>query len=77
MEKWVQRLKNLFVALDVKDITRLNALLLHYGGVGLSGIYFTLQAEEDQTYEQVKAKLNAYFELKVNITFETYNVHMK
>ena len=74
-KKWVQRLENLFVALGVKDIARQKALLLHYGGLGLSDIYFTLKAEEDKTYEQVKAKLNAYFEPKVNITFETYDLY--
>ena len=72
-KKWVLRLENLFVALDIKDKARQKALLLHYGGANLSDIYYTLASEEDKEYLQVKAKLDAHFEPKVNVTFETYN----
>ena len=72
-KKWIQRLENLFVALDIKDKIRQKALLLHYGGTNLADIYYTIATEEDKEYRHVKAKLNAYFEPKINITFETYN----
>ena len=72
-KKWVQRLENLFVALDVKDKVRQKALLLYYGGAKLADIYYTLASEDDKEYQQVKGKLDAHFEPKVNLTFETYN----
>ncbi len=74
-KKWVQRLENLFVALDIKDKVRQKALLLYYGGAKLADIYYTLASEDDKEYQQVKGKLDAHFEPKVNLTFETYNFH--
>ena len=72
-EKWILRLENLFVALDIKDKVRQKAILLHYGGANLADIYYTLASEDDKEYQQVKEKLQAHFEPKVNVTFETYN----
>ena len=46
---------------------------MHYGGANLSDIYYTLASEDDKEYQQVKEKLEAHFEPKVNVTFETYN----
>jgi hypothetical protein len=37
----------------------------------ISDIYYTLASEDDKDYQQVK--LDAHFEPKVNLTFETYN----
>ena len=51
---------------------RQKALLLHYGGSDLSDIHYTLQSEDDIEFKHGKIKLDAYFEPKVNITFETY-----
>ena len=48
-------------------------MLLYYGGAKLADIYYTLAFEDDQKYEHVKEKLDAHFEPKVNLTFETYN----
>ena len=73
MKKWILRLENLFVALDIKDKARQKALLLHYGGADLSDICYTLASEDDKEYQQVKEKPDAHFEPKVNVTFETYN----
>ena len=72
-KKLILRLENLFVALDIKDQARQKSLLLHYGGANLSDIYYTLASEDDKEYQQVKEKLEAHFEPKVNVTFETYN----
>ena len=58
--------------MDVKDTKRQKALLLHYGGSDFSDIYSTLQSEDDIEFKHVKVKLGAYFEPKVNVTFETY-----
>ena len=72
-KKWTTRLENLFVALAIEDKKRQKALLLHYGGSQLCDIFYTLETEEDVEYQQVKAKLDTYFEPKINITFETYS----
>ena len=72
-KKWVSRLENLFVALDIKDENRKKALLLHYGGEQLSDIFATIAEEDDLTYKLARVKLDAYFEPKVNLTYETYN----
>ena len=71
-KKWIQRLENLFLAMHVNDTKRQKALLLHYGGSDLSDIRYTLQSEDDIEFKHVKVKLDAYFEPKVNVTFETY-----
>jgi hypothetical protein len=72
-KKWISRLENLFVALDIKDEHRKKALLLFYGGEDLSDIFSTLAEESDETYKLAKVKLDAYFEPKVNLTYEAYH----
>ena len=72
-KKWILRLKNLFVALDIIEKVRQKASLLHYGGANLADIYCALASEDDKECQQVKEKLVAHFEPKVNVTFETYN----
>ena len=57
------------MALDIKGKTRQKALLLHYGGANLSDINYTLALEDDKECQQVKEKLEAHFEPKVNVTF--------
>ena len=47
-------------------------LNISYGGSDLSDIYDTLHSEDDIEFKHVKVKLDAYFEPKVNVTFETY-----
>ena len=69
-KKWILRLENLFVALDIKDKAQQKALLLHYVGANLSDIYYTLASEDDKEYQQVKEKLEAHFEPKVNVTLK-------
>ena len=46
-KKWILRLENLFVALDIKDKARQKALPLHYGGANLLDIYHTLALEDN------------------------------
>ena len=76
-KKWILRLGNLFVALEIKDKVGQKALLLHYGGANLADIYYTLASEDDKEYQQVKEKLQAHFEPKLNFTFETYNFRVQ
>ena len=73
--KWTQRLENLFIALDIEDRKRQRALLLYYGGSDVHNIYRTLTApdQQDEEYEAAKRRLTAYFEPKINETFEVYS----
>ena len=71
--RWINRLQNLFRALNVGDEKRQKALLLHYGGGGeLMVLCETVLAATDDTFALVKVKLHSYFESKINTTFETY-----
>ena len=54
------------MALDIKDKARQKA---YYGGANLSDINYTLASEDDKECQQVKEKLEAHFEPKVNVTF--------
>ena len=71
-KRWTKRLENLFVAIKLTDENRQKALLLYYGGEELMILCETLLDTEDATYKLAKIKLDAYFEPKINITYETY-----
>ena len=72
-KRWTSRLENLFLAIKVTDEKRQKSLLLHYGGADLMILSETLLADTDETYKLAKVKFDAYFEPKINTTFETYN----
>ena len=74
MEEMDSEFGESILAMDVKDTKRQKAVLLHYGGSDLSDMYYTLQSEDDIEFKHVKVKLDAYFEPKVNVTFETYTI---
>ena len=58
---------------DVKDPTRKRALLLYSAGEEVSDIFKTLPDQgEEKEYKKAVAALNAYFQPKVNKTYETY-----
>jgi hypothetical protein len=40
--KWISRLEDLFIGLDIKDKKRQRPLLLHYGGEDVNEIFNTL-----------------------------------
>ena len=79
-KKWVAKLDNLLLAMDVKDDKRKKALLLHYAGDECLEIYEAMTdlqkgvgATRDGTsieYETVKASLTTYFTPKKNTNFE-------
>ena len=59
--KWIKRLDNLLVGMDVKDKKRQRALLLHYAGEDVNDIFETLSDTGDDYATAVK-KLTDYFE---------------
>ena len=70
-KKWISRLENLFIGLDIKDKKRQRALLLHYSGEEVNEIFDTL-ADTGEDFEAAKTKLTAYFAPKKNTEFEIY-----
>ena len=52
--KWVQRLENLLVALDITNNERKQAVMLHYAGTKVSDIFSTLILPEagDDVYKK-------------------------
>ena len=69
-KKWVERLENLFIALNITDLKRQRALLLYYGGEAVHNIYKTLTDDPNEEYKTAVEKLTGYFEPKINLTFE-------
>ena len=71
-EKWIKRLENLLIALQIEETTRKRALLLHYAGEDVNDIYETL-VDTTKTYDSTKTALTQHFQPKKNLTFEIYN----
>ena len=71
MEKWISRLENMLVGMDVKDDKRKRALLLHYAGEEESEIFETF-TETGTDYASAKQKLFDYFPPKKNTVYEIY-----
>ena len=73
-DKYIIRLENLLVAMNVTSINRKNALLLHYIGPECHDIYTTLELPEgeDDLYTKSKTALTNYFKPKVNVEYEKY-----
>jgi len=63
--KWISRLENLFIGLDIKDKKRQRALLLHYAGEDVNEIFDTL-TDTGEDFATAKLKLKEYFAPKKN-----------
>ena len=72
-KKWVRRLENLLVGMNINNDARKRALLLHYAGERVYAIYEAEKGESGNTYADAKAVLTNYFEPKTNIQIEIYN----
>ena len=62
-KKWLGRLENLLVALDITNKERKRAILLHYAGTKVSDIFFTLVLPEagDDIYKKICTRFNRVF----------------
>ena len=65
-EKYVNRLENLFVGMNLKDDTRKRALLLHYVGESVHDIYEAEKGNSPATYDETKKVLSVYFNQSIN-----------
>lgn len=72
-EKYVNRLENLFIGMNLKDDARKRALLLHYVGEAVYDIYEAEKGSTAATYDETKKVLTAYFKPKRNIQMEIFN----
>lgn len=73
-EKWIRKLENLFIGMNLKDDDRKRALLLHYVGDTVFDIYEAEKSSSDDTsYEETKEVLTSYFEPKRNIQMDIFN----
>ena len=76
-EKWLNRLENLFVGVNITNDGRKRALLLHYAGECVHDIYdaekSSYAADIASTYEGTKVILNTYFMPKINVQMEVFN----
>ena len=72
-DKWIKRLENLFIGMNLGDDadSQKKALLLYYAGEDVSEIYDTLE-DTSTTYDGAKSVLTTYFKPKKNLTFEVY-----
>ena len=69
--KWISRLENLFIGLDIKDKNGQRALLLHYAGEDVNEIFDTLEGTGED-FAIAKQKLKDYFAPKKNTGYEVY-----
>jgi len=69
-ERYVQKLNNMFVAMDINNEVRKKAMLLHFVGEPVNDIVHTLQLGEggnsENCYETLCSKLTAHFKPKTN-----------
>ena len=72
-KKWLKRCEMYLAAHEVKDPTRKRALLLYSAGEEVADIFETLPDQgEEKEYDKAVTALNAYFQPKVNKTYEIY-----
>ena len=71
-DKWIDKLRNRFVAANIKDTKRQRALMLHYAG---DNVYDTFQLLTDtgDHFDTASQKLKAYFKPKKNVAFAVYS----
>lgn len=70
---YTSQLENLFVGMNIDSKKRKKALLLHYAGSEVFGVYETLDlATADDNYQDTKDALQNYFNPIKNTEFEKY-----
>ena len=74
-KSWLAELENLLLAVNITDKKRQRALMLLYAGKDVHDIYKTLipDPNTDEDFDDAKARISAYMEPKINLTYEIYN----
>lgn len=72
-KKWIQRFENLLLALNITQVVRKRALLLHYAGEAVHDIFDTLaDTGANDKYATAVTRLTEHFEPQRNLEFELY-----
>jgi len=74
-DKYVSKLENLFVGMNIDAKKRRKALLLHYAGDEVYDIYETLPGDlesSDSNYDETKAALKLHFSPQKNTEYEKF-----
>ena len=73
---WKKRLdhfNNFLVAMDITDGARQKALLLHFAGDRVAGIWDTLKPDPDDVdFDTTKTKLTTHFSPQVHVDYEIF-----
>ncbi|XP_033755766.1 uncharacterized protein LOC117338519 [Pecten maximus] len=70
-KKWVKRLDNLLVGMNIKDKDRKRAFILHFAGDEVNDIFDTLP-DTGNDYKTAVERLTEYFVPKKNTEFEVF-----
>ena len=77
--KYVSRLENLLLAMNITNANPKKALLLHYVGEKVNEIFDTLDVEEadrdEDAFKKAEKALRDYFTPQKNIEYEVYKFH--
>ncbi len=72
-EKYLKRFNNLVTTMNLRDAGRKRALLFHYVGKRVNGIFDTLPDRGDNdNFKAACDALTTYFTPKKNVSFEIY-----
>ena len=71
-EKYLSRLENLLVGMNITNDGRKRALLLHYVGERVFDVYDAEKGDTETSYEATKKVLTDYFLPKKNTKIEIY-----
>ncbi|CAC5368523.1 unnamed protein product [Mytilus coruscus] len=71
--KWISRLENLFIGLNIKDSKRQRALLLHYAGEDLNEVFDTL----DNTGEDFAAAKHKQAKQTSDETIDSFHTRLR
>ncbi|XP_075555844.1 uncharacterized protein LOC142588176 [Dermacentor variabilis] len=69
--KWQARFDNFLLAANIQNAARKRAMLLHYAGDAVHGIFLTLP-DRGTDYETAVAKLNGHFAPRKNAVYERH-----
>jgi len=72
--KWISRLENLFIGLEIKDKKRQRALLIHYAGEDVNEIFDTI-TDTGEDFATAKLKVKEYFAPKKNTEYEEIDLN--
>ena len=71
-DRWLRRFANFLTAKEVTDDGVKKAMLLHFAGEKVFDLSESLGVVDNDSYDQTKDKLNAYFTPQKNVEYEIF-----